>query len=256
MKKTILIISLLSATILSAQTNLVPNGGLEDWPTINTLDNWSVENNVSQNTTDTQEGLSSALFNITDNTFRPTITTQVPLVENITYSVSFRFRYLDPNYNGAHPIRLGIIRAGSATTISSNSFALNNDWRLVETTFTPDQTGDYELSISTATFDGDTFNVLIDDIEILDPNTLSVVGFSNIDNKIKVFPTVTSDYINLQMDSSINIDSIKIFDLRGIEVDFNEMNDAKLDISGLSNGIYLVNVSSDQGISSIKIAKR
>ncbi len=171
MKKNYIFAFLLFVSLfVEAQTNLVPNGGVENWTDATTLDDWTTENNVSQNTTDVVEGSSSATLTIGADDIRPKILAKVPMEMNVEYNVSYRFKYVDSNFGGTHPVSLRIIRSGSATTISSNRFASNNNWIEVSTTFTPDQTGDYDLSISTATFDSEGFTVLIDDVKVFDPN--------------------------------------------------------------------------------------
>jgi Leucine-rich repeat (LRR) protein len=167
-----------SCHFLNAQTNLVPNGNLENWTNSNVAENWTIENTIEQNDTDAIQGFSCASLSITDNTLKPKITSLVPLENGKEYNISYRYKYIDNNYNGSHPITLKIIKAGSATTITKNSFATNNDWTEVNTTFTPDQTGDYELSISIGTFDTEAFNVLIDYVRAFD----ALVELNNIVN--------------------------------------------------------------------------
>ena len=62
-----------------------------------------------------------------------------------TYTVKFKYKYVSANYNGQHPISLNISQNGSATTLSSSTFATNNNWTVKETTFTPDQNLSYDL---------------------------------------------------------------------------------------------------------------
>ena len=61
MKKLLFIITFYSVASFS-QTNLATNGDLESWTNSTTLDNWTIENTVTQNTSDVAEGASSASF--------------------------------------------------------------------------------------------------------------------------------------------------------------------------------------------------
>jgi Leucine-rich repeat (LRR) protein len=165
MKLLFLLLILFSITSFS-QINLVANGGFEDWTNNQNLANWTIENNVNQNVIGSAQEINSAELTITSSTNAPKITTQVPMVAGVVYTVKYKFKYLSANYSGQHPISLKIIKDGSATTTTNSSFASNNDWVQKITTFIPDLTTSYDLSISTFTFDGATFEVLIDDVQV------------------------------------------------------------------------------------------
>ncbi|OBQ55958.1 hypothetical protein VQ01_06115 [Tamlana sp. s12] len=239
-------------SILSfSQTNLATNGNLESWTNSTTLDNWTIENNVSQNTTDVAEGTSSAFFSISDNTLKPLILAKVPLTNGIEYTISYKFKYVSANYNGTHPITLKIIRAGSATTRTSNSFASNNNWIDKSIKFTPDQTGEYDLSFSIATYDGQPFDVLIDDIQVFDPLSLSVNEVDSKEN-FNIYPTITDGKIYLEQ-----IDNFKlsVYDINGRKQNVIFENNS-IDLSGLANGVYFVNLKNNTKNITKKVIKR
>jgi Leucine-rich repeat (LRR) protein len=167
MKTKLLLMLLLLMTINTfSQVNLVSNGGFETWTNSTTLSDWTTKNTVIQNTTYFTEGSKSAQLSIANNTTKPEILAQVPMVAGKTYTIKFKYKYVTSNYNGQHPISLNISKNGSATTLSSSTFATNNSWTVKETTFTPDQNLSYDLSISLATFDAAAFNVIIDDVQV------------------------------------------------------------------------------------------
>lgn len=239
MKTILLSLSILFTISLFSQTNLVINGNLENWTNSTTLDTWTIENDISQNTTDFAEGISSASFSINDNTLEPKILTLVPLVSGIEYTITYKFKYLNSNYNGMHPITMKIIRAGSATTTTNNSFASNNDWVDKSITFTPDQTGDYDLSFSIATLDGDPFQVLMDDIKVFDPTNLGVNDIYNRDS-FKVYPTVTTDKVYFEQSVLEENFKIYVFDING-RIQNIKQHSNSIDLSILKSGIYFVN---------------
>ena len=237
-----------------AQTNLANNGNLENWTNATTLDSWTIENEVTQNTTETAEGLSSASFLIRDNTLCPKILTQVSLTNGIEYTISYKFKYISSNYNGAHPITMKIIRSGSATTITSSSFASNNNWVSKSINFTPDQTGDYDLSFSTATFDGESFEVLMDDIKVFDPLSASITD-TNIKGNFKIYPTITEGKIYFEQIALERNYNISIFDINGIKYNVKIQNNS-IDLSFLKSGMYFVNYLSDKRNIIEKIIKK
>jgi Leucine-rich repeat (LRR) protein len=162
MKTKLLLLLLLANFSIYAQINLVPNSGFETW-TGNIPQSWTVANSVISNA-DFASGQWSAKLSYT--TVSPKITTQVPMKAGVTYTVKYKYKYIQSNYSGDHPIALNISKAGSSTTLSSSTFATNNLWTSKETTFTPDADLSYDLSFSTFSFDSATFYVLIDDVEV------------------------------------------------------------------------------------------
>jgi len=251
MKTKLLFLFTFYSIVSFSQTNLITNGNLESWTNSTTLDNWTIENNVSQNTTDVAEGNSSALFSISDNTLKPIILTTVPLTNGVEYTISYKFKYVSANFNGMHPITLKIIRAGSATTTTNNSFASNNDWVDKSITFTPDQTGDYDLNLSIATFDGQPFEVLMDDIKVFDPLSLNVNEADNKEN-FNIYPTITEG--NIYFDQVDNF-KFSVYDTNGRKQNVIFGNNS-IDLSGLTTGMYFVNVKTNTKNITKKVIKK
>ena len=242
MKKLLFIITFYSVASFS-QTNLATNGDLESWTSSTTLDNWTIENTVTQNTSDVAEGASSASFSISDNTLKPLILAKVPLINGTVYTISYKFKYVSANFNGTHPITLKIIRAGSATTTTNNSFASNNNWVDKSISFTPDQTGDYDLSFSIGTFDGQSFEVLIDDIKVFDSSNMSV---NDINNKggINMYPTITDGKIYFDKLEQVDNFKVLVFDINGRKQNVIFQNNS-INLSELATGMYFVNLKNN-----------
>jgi hypothetical protein len=77
----------------------------------------------------------------------------------------------------------------------------------------------------------------------LTEKTLSVED--QIASKFKVYPNPASKFININS-RNINISSVNVFNVLGTKVlERKELNDNKLDISSLSNGIYFLKISAD-----------
>ena len=113
----------------------------------------------------------------------PKILTNIQLTNGVTYTIKFKYKYLDSNYGGLHPIALKIIKDGEPTFLQSNSFASDNDWTEITRTFTPSATTTFEFSIYLGSFDSAIFNVLIDDVKVYDPTNLGV-NENEINNSI------------------------------------------------------------------------
>lgn len=266
MKTKLLLLLLLANFSIYAQTNLVQNGGFENW-TGSTLQNWTVSNSVTQST-DFAEGQSSA--KLTNTGLAPKITVLVPLKAGITYTIKYQYKYLSNNYGGDHPISLKISQDGSATSISSSAFASNNNWTQKETTFTPDSDLSYELSISTFNFDSATFEVLIDDVSVVDPNESAAqytfIPDNNFEQKLIDLEIDTDGLNGKVLTSNINtltslyVNKSSIQDLTGIE-DFvnletlicNGNSIANLDLSKNTKLSYL-NADANK-LTSLNVAK-
>jgi Leucine-rich repeat (LRR) protein len=141
-----------------------------------------------------------------------------------TYTVKFKYKYLSANYSGQHPIALNISKNGSATTLSSSTFATDNNWTVKETTFTPDQNLSYDLSIYLFTFDA-AFNVLIDDVQVYVQGTeqYTLIPDVNFEKKLIALGIdsgatdgkVLTNSVNKL--TSLNVSSSSIANLTGIQ---------------------------------------
>jgi hypothetical protein len=94
-----------------------------------------------------------------------------------------------------------------------------------------------------------TFGINVIDNDVLASNTFDSAGFST-------YPNPVIDILNLSY--SKNIDKVQIMNLLGQEVIVKSINttDAKVDMSALASGTYLVKVTSDNQIKAIKVIKQ
>ncbi|CAI2766187.1 T9SS type A sorting domain-containing protein [Flavobacterium collinsii] len=221
MKTKLLFLLLLANFSIYAQTNLVPNGGFESWQS-NFPTSWSNENSFSRSFEAIQGDNS---INLKYITLSPKITNQVPLKGGVTYTVRFRYKYLTNNYNGSHPISLNISKTGSATTLSRSTFATNNLWTERESSFTPDANLSYDLSISTFSFDGEAFDVLIDDVKVYVAGTEQYTLIPDIEfEKALISLGIDSGTVdgkvltsNVNTVKTITVDGALVSDLTGIQ---------------------------------------
>jgi len=84
---------------------------------------------------------------------------------------------------------------------------------------------------------------------------LAVSTFTG-DKSITVAPNPTSGVLNI---SGKNISQIKVYDAMGkqiMDMNYNTVNNANINLDALANGIYLANVTNDKGTSVIKVVKQ
>ncbi|WP_166921569.1 T9SS type A sorting domain-containing protein [Flavobacterium poyangense] len=243
MKTKLLLFLLLANFSIYAQVNLVSNGDFENWTNSTTLPHWTAQNNVIQNTADYRGGLNSARLSFVSSALTPKITTQVPMSAGVTYTIRFKYKYLSSNFNTSHPIVLNVGKSGSAATLSTSSFATDNNWTPAESTFTPDQNLSYDLSISLLTFDTIGFNVAIDDVQVYVKGTekYTLIPDTNFEKKLislsydwgiadgKVLTADIASLIALNTTTNIHGPGLSITDLTGIQ-DFAALT--SLDCSG------------------------
>jgi len=75
-------------------------------------------------------------------------------------------------------------------------------------------------------------------------------------DSFKVFPNPTEGIVNISTSDNIKINSVSITDMKGRVVkEFSNIND-QINISDLSAGMYMMNISSDQGSVTKKIVKQ
>lgn len=93
----------------------------------------------------------------------------------------------------------------------------------------------------------DVYWMLIDDITLT-----SGVGINGIDNNVAIYPNPATDKLNVVAEG---VKNIEIIDATG-RVVLNTKNAGSIDISNLSNGIYMVRTITNEGVSMQKIIKK
>ena len=76
-----------------------------------------------------------------------------------------------------------------------------------------------------------------------------------ISNKIKLYPIPSSGILNIQLDISITIETIGIYNINGKLIK-SYTSEKSLDISSLSNGIYFTKIITNEGICIKRIIKK
>lgn len=252
MKTKLLLLLLMANFSIYSQTNLVPNGDFEIWNG-STPQNWTVTNTVTSSN-DASEGQFSTKLSYTVSS--PKIVAQVPLKAGITYVVKYKYKYLNANYGGDHPISLKISQNGSSSSLSSSAFATNNSWTQKETDFTPDSDMLYDISFSTFSFDSDAFDVLIDDVQVYDPNSpqYTLIPDLNFENKLISLGidsgTADGKVLTSKISSITTLDLYfsNITDLKGIE-DFTALTN----LSVMSNKLTTLDISKNVALTNLNV---
>ena len=70
---------------------------------------------------------------------------------------------------------------------------------------------------------------------------------------INIYPNPTNEIILIENSQSINIKSITISNINGLIIKRFNTNTSKLDISDISSGLYLLNISYERGTITTKV---
>ncbi len=76
----------------------------------------------------------------------------------------------------------------------------------------------------------------------------------NILSQLSVYPNPTNDIVTVKMPSNIEVVSMKLFDVLGNLV-LKNANTSRLDVSNLSSGLYLLDITTTAGSVSKKIVR-
>ena len=100
-------------------------------------------------------------------------------------------------------------------------------------------------------------NPLRNSLCLVDFSALSIDDSSLLDNGVKTYPNPFQDIVNIKVEESYQIETIKILDLKGSELymDESKTKESFINTSFLSSGVYLLYIKTDNGSTTRKIIK-
>lgn len=253
MKRTLLLISLITTYLINAQTpNLIFNGNMElyNFPSF-TPNGWSSSSDFgdfNQNTTDFSEGLSSVELTAGFTELSMFTTVDIPLESGKTYIIKYSYKYLGSNFNSDDNIEFSFFSTTSPFVHNTN--IQNSSWNTVETQFTPTETkADFEATIKITS----NYNVLFDDIQVIEAPTLSNTDV-DLSKKITIL-SLKNKRFEIKTTSDVIITKANVFSVIGKkqQIENNSKDYSKLNLETLSSGIYILQITSNKGITSKKI---
>ncbi len=200
MKKKLFILILLIAIFnLNAQTNLVPNGDMENWDSFDSNpDDWArFFDGFWEISSDFQNGSSSLQLEIVSGrTFIYINTPDLQFTNGTTYVCTFYYKVVSGNFTEAE---FNLVHTPSVfpENLVTNDFTdlSTTEWKKGEFEFTSSATENVQAFIYAR---GDAGSkILIDNVSIFENSTLSISDFPNKSNMIKIFPNPSSDIIEV-----------------------------------------------------------
>ncbi len=108
-------------------------------------------------------------------------------------------------------------------------------------------TGNFRIAFRHYDNPGDGYAIIIDSIQIVE-----TVGINNVENNtVNIYPTPTSSTLNIEGNG---IRNIQMFDACG-RLMLESTTGGRYDIGNFANGVYIVRVTTDNGISTKKVVK-
>jgi hypothetical protein len=162
---------------------------------------------------------------------------------------------------GVNNLRLTVGNIASPTAQTTNLWTYNDinntEWASRTVVFTAPSANEYVFGFNyTSPAQAQAnFGFLVIDNVIMDSNlgTESVLA-----SQFAVYPNPAVNVLNITNAENILVNNVSIVDLNGRtvkSVKFDGVSEAQVNISDLSAGMYLVNISSDKGITTKKIVK-
>lgn len=160
------------------------------------------------------------------------------------YSELFKVSVSDGSVD---PADFTVISPGASVTAPS-------EW--TEFTYNLDAYVSSDVRIAINCISNDQFGFAVDDFTV---TTTGTVGLNdNLASQFSVSPNPANNIININSSNNALISGAEIVDINGRTVKtakYNGVSDAQINISELSSGVYMMNLTSDQGKTTKKIIK-
>ena len=242
MKKRLLTMFLFIATFnLVAQTNLVPNGDMENWDSFDTNpDDWyRFIDGFWSKSPDAQNGSSSLQLEIdSGRTFIFINTPNMQFTNGVTYLCTFYYKVVSGTVD-KFEFNLSHIQGAFPANLVANDFTdlSTTEWKKGEFQFTSSATEDVQAYIYVRGTAGS--KALIDNVSIIDMAGLSISESTGVTNEFQVYPNPSSNYIVIY--GMKHMQHYTIYNTLGKVVDKGQVSEKKqIDISKLSKGLYLL----------------
>jgi hypothetical protein len=179
-------------------------------------------------------------------------TQPITLTAGTSYTVSYKYGNNSTTYVEKLKVAYANSAAASAmTTVLADHTSVSGGVATTNTvSFTPSATGDYYIGFNAYSIP-DQYNLYVDDISVtatLANNNFDASGFS-------YFPNPVKNVLNLSYTKAIS--NVAVYNLLGQQVLVKSLNEnqSQIDMSPLTQGTYLVKVTSDNQVKTIKVIK-
>jgi hypothetical protein len=132
-----------------------------------------------------------------------------------------------------------------------NGSTLEKTWTEVTTTFTINTQDTIYPTFVVYSYKNQ--KVYFDDVQLIKEDATSIRKVNNVD--VSIYPNPVCNAVIFNGTSDVR--SVEINDITGRKaISVNEVSGNRLDVSGLKNGIYIMKVTTDNGVKVLKFLKR
>lgn len=258
MKKIYTLAIALFGVVAFAQTELIVNGGFEEWNDTNDFPTGyspaPFTASVSKESTIVYDGDFSAKHQQTSGGSAIKIQQEVPVVAGNSYTISFRFLDNDPNARHRDwSFWLTDNEAGDGyTTLDNHKEELrgdaysedNEEWQTYSVTLTAPATATaFRLEVRTYNTGSGSGAIYYDNFSVIDNSTSSVR--SNDISGLNIYPNpVTGNTLYVTSFNSVD-KSVAIFDVLGKQVINTTTINGAVNVANLNAGVYIVKVTEE-----------
>lgn len=139
--------------------------------------------------------------------------------------------------------------------IGTESINTGINWMLYD--YDLDEYADQDVYIAIQCVSNDQFGFMVDDFKVEGNQTASVDDFTAA--QFKIHPNPATDIININNGSELVISEVNLVDLQGRvlqTIKNDNLNDAQINVSTLSSGMYFLDIQTDSGKVVKKFSKK
>jgi len=239
-KQLLTLLLFITTLTLTGQTNLVPNGDMENWDSFDTNpDDWfRFLNGFWEKSSDFQNTASSVQLEIdTGRTFMFINTPNMQFTNGTTYICTFYYKVVSGNLS---KVEFNLVHTPSVfpQNLVVNEFTdlSTTVWKKGEFEFTSSTTENVQGFIYARGNAGS--KVLIDNVSIYDISTLSISDFSDEQIKLSIYPNPATTVLHI--DSNMELNKITVYNLQGQKL--SESTSNSVNVESLANGLYLLEI--------------
>ena len=184
----------------------------------------------------------------------------ITLAANVEATVSYYVRnYLGTDATGSASYQLTVgntqTAASQTTTLATETGISSTSFAIKTYTFTPTTAGVYYFSfLHNSPVNTTTQGLIIDTFSV----TQALKNNDFLNSKFSISPNPANDFITLSNSDNISVKSISLTDLNGRvvkQISYSDASNIQVNVADLASGMYLMNITSDQGTATKKVVK-
>lgn len=142
------------------------------------------------------------------------------------------------------------------TEISEGQYEAPFDFWL-DDTYDLDAYAGQTVRIAIRNVGSDIYMLQVDDFSITTTGAMSTNDF--LSSKFSMYPNPSNNFLNITAGDALQVNAVKISDINGREVlnqTFSGANAAQVNVADLATGMYVVSITSNEGVATKKFIKK